>query len=188
MLTKCKNILATAALVCGMATASFSANAQQAATPASAPSVAVVDTQIIFEKSTAIQKIKEQLDKKAEEFKKDSTDKEAYFKKKYEELEKQKSVLAKDAFEKKNADLSKEFGDAQKKVQENRGSLDKAYMEAMQQFEKTLGDIVKEEANKVGTKIVLAKMQALYADPALDITTPVLESLNKKLPSITVKM
>jgi Skp family chaperone for outer membrane proteins len=150
-------------------------------------SVVFVDTQVILEKSTALVKVREQLDKKAEEFKKDSTNKEAYFKKKSEDLEKQRTVLSKEVFEQKNNELAKEFGEAQKKVQESRGALDKAYTEAMQQFEKILADIVKEEAVKASAKVVLPKMQALYSDASLDITTPVLDSLNKKLPSITVK-
>lgn len=149
--------------------------------------ISIIDTQVILEKSTAIQKVKEQLDKKAEEFKNESSNKEAYFKKKYEDLEKQKSVLAKEAFEQKNNDLAKEFSDTQKKIQENRNSLDKAYMEAMQEFEKTLTDIVKQEASKLGSKIALPKAQTLYSDPSLDITNNVLEVLNKKLPNISVK-
>ena len=190
MLQKFKTAIISTALVCGVMSQPMAADAPAAATQSAAQSMslAVVDTQIIFDKSTAIVKVRDQLDKKADEFKKDSTDKEAYFKKKYEELEKQKAVLAKDAFEKKSADLNKEFGDAQKKVQENRNALDKAYMEAMQQFEKTLTEVVQEEAKKINAKIVLPKMQAVFADSSLDITTPVLDSLNKKLPSITVKM
>jgi Skp family chaperone for outer membrane proteins len=146
-----------------------------------------VDTQVILEKSTALVKVREQLDRKAEEFKKDSTNKEAYFKKKYEDLEKQKTVLTKEVFEQKNNDLAKEFGEAQKKVQESRGTLDKAYTDAMQQFEKVLTDIVKEEAIKNHATAVLPKMQALYSDDSLDITASVLDSLNKKLPNIAVK-
>lgn len=150
-------------------------------------SFAVVDTQVILEKSIALVKVREQLDKKAEEFRKDSTNKEAYFKKKYEDLEKQKSVLSKDVFEQKNNDLAKEFSEAQKKVQESRGALDKAYAEAMQSFEKVLAEIVKEEAIKINAKAVLPKAQTLYSDASMDITTSVLDSLNKKLSNITVK-
>jgi outer membrane protein len=149
--------------------------------------ISIVDTQVILEKSTAIQKVKDQLDKKAEEFKTESSSKEAYFKKKYEDLEKQKSVLSKEAFEQKNNDLAKEFSDTQKKIQENRNSLDKAYMEAMQEFEKTLTDIVKQEASKLGSKVALPKAQTLYSDSSLDITNNVLDILNKKLPIISVK-
>jgi Skp family chaperone for outer membrane proteins len=175
---KLSKLAVSAAMVAGLTSFAIAADDK---------SVVFVDTQVILEKSTALQKVREQLDKKAEEFKKDSSSKEAYFKKKYEDLEKQKAVLSKEVFEQKSNDLAKEFGDAQKKVQESRGALDKAYTEAMQQFEKALGDIVKEEATKGHAKVVLPKMQALYSDPSLDITNPVLDSLNKKLPTITVK-
>ncbi len=149
--------------------------------------IAVIDVQLIFEKSLAAPKIREQVETKAETFKKDSSKKEEYFKKKFEELEKQKSVLAKEAFELKSNDLSKEFSDAQKKVQEDRGVLEKAYVDAMQQVEATIVEIVKEEAKKFGLKLVVHKGQTVYADDALDITQKVLEAVNKKLPSVTVK-
>lgn len=180
--SKIKN--AAAALLLGVGALSFSLSAQAAEEK---PSILVVDVQSIFEKSTAVVKVREQIDKKAEEFRKDSASKEDYFKKKFDELEKQKSVLAKDAFEKKNADLSKEFADAQKKVQDNRSTLDKGYMDSMQQVETTLTDIVKEVATKKGVKVVLPKNQIIYSDDSLDVTNQVLEDLNKKLPNITVK-
>ncbi|MCE2993675.1 MAG: OmpH family outer membrane protein [Alphaproteobacteria bacterium] len=177
-----KTVLLASALAL---TSSFAGH--QALADATQSGISVVDTQLIFEKSTAVQKVREQIDKKAEDFRKDSASKEAYFKKKSEELEKQKSVLAKDAFEQKSNDLAKEFGEAQKKVQENRAALDKAYMEAMQQFESVLSGIVQEQASKNGSKVVLPKMQTLYSDNALDITSAVLEAVNKKLPNIAVK-
>lgn len=179
--TKTKLVCAAAVIA---ATTSFAFSAIAADDK---PFAAVVDMQKIFEKSTAALKIREQLDKKAEEFKKDSAGKEDYFKKKYDELEKKKSVLSKEAFEKQNNDLSKEFGDAQKKVQDNREALDKAYMEAMQKFETELTEVVKQEATKVGSKVVLPKMHVIYSDPALEITDKVLEGINKKLPDVAVK-
>lgn len=148
--------------------------------------IAIVDTQKIFESSSAVKQIKEQIDKKAEEFKKESTDKESYFKKKYEDLEKQKTVLKKEEFEQKNNDLAKEFGEAQKKVQDSRSVLDKAYVEAMQKVETTFNDVVKAEATKKGANVVLHKMQTIYSDSKLDITEPVLQALNKQMPKASV--
>ncbi len=162
-------------------------NAVASSSTALSEKIAIVDVQLIFEKSTAVQKVRDQIEKKAEEFRKDSTDKEAYFKKKYEELEKQKSVLAKDVYEKKTQDLTKEFSDAQKKFQDNRNVLDKAYAEAMQQFENVLSDIVKDEATKIGSALVLPKMQVLYNKQDSEITDNVLTALNSKLPNIDVK-
>jgi outer membrane protein len=149
--------------------------------------ISVVDVQMLLEKATAVTKIRDQIDKKAEEFKKEFTKKEEYFKKKYEDLEKQKTVLSKEAYDKKTEDLQKELADAQKKVQENRTSLDKAHNEAMQKVEAAFTDIVKEEAKKNNVKIVIHKSQTVYAEDSLDITAKVIEALNKKLPSVDVK-
>ena len=198
-MSKIKNNLSTkllissffvVALIIGAVSFVSSSNAEVSkATPptTSTSSFAVIDARQIFENSLAVGKIREQVDGKAEIYKKESSKKEEYFKKKFEELEKQKSVLSKEAFEQKNNDLSKEFGEAQKKVQEDRGSLEKAYMEAMQKVENTIVEIVKDEANKSGLKFVLHKGQTVYADDALDITQKVLEALNKKLSTVTVK-
>lgn len=177
-----KKAVATLILGLGVLSSPFAASAAD-----DKPAILVVDVQTIFEKSTAVTKVREQIDKKAEEFRKDSASKEDYFKKKFDDLEKQKSVLAKDAFEKKNADLSKEFADAQKKVQENRSTLDKGYMDAMQQVETSLTDIVKDVAVKKGAKVVLPKNQIIYNDDSMDVTNQVLDDLNKKLPNISVK-
>lgn len=149
--------------------------------------ISVVDIQLLLEKATAVTKIREQIDKKAEDFKKEFTKKEEYFKKKYEDLEKQKTVLSKEAFDKKSEDLQKELADAQKKVQENRTSLDKAHNEAMQKVEVAFTDIVKEEAKKNNVKMVIHKSQTVYAEDSLDMTSKVIEALNKKLPSVDVK-
>lgn len=149
--------------------------------------IATVDSQEVAEKSTAVQKIKEQLEKKSSEFNKEWKQKEEYFKKKYAELEKQKSVLSKEAQDKQSDDLSKEFSDAQKKHIDNQKILEKAYTEAMQQVDKTFNEIVKEEATKQGVKIVFYKVQLIYSDLSLDITSKIIEGLNKKLPNVTVK-
>lgn len=186
-----KAAVAAAIVVGAISFVSFSNAADdkksETANSVSTTSIAVIDAQLIFEKSLAVVKIREQVDKKAEAFKNESSKKEEYFKKKFEELEKQKSVLAKDAFEQKNNDLSKEFSEAQKKVQEDRGVLEKAYVDSMQQVEATIVDIVKEEATKSGLKLVVHKGQTVYADDSLDMTQKVLEAINKKLPSVTVK-
>lgn len=186
-----KLILVACAIVGAVSAFTYKATAADALTApthaSSTTTIAIVDTQKILEQSSAAKKIREQIDKKAEEFKADSSKKEDYFKKKYEDLEKQKTVLSKEAFEKKNAELSKEFGEAQQKVQESRGKLDKGYMEAMQKFDGAFIDVVKEVAAKKGSKVVLQKVQTIYSDNSLDITDDVLEAVNKKMASVDVK-
>jgi outer membrane protein len=181
-MNKLQSLVAASALAIAITFTGIAANAAEEKQLA-----LVVDVQKIFEKSTAALKMKEQIDKKAEEFKKDSAAKEDAFKKKFEDLEKQKSVLAKDAYEKKSNDLNKEFADAQQKVQDNRAAIDKGYVDAMQQFEAALTEIVKQEADKAGSKIVLPKMQVIYNDASIEITDKVLEALNKKLPDLKMK-
>ncbi len=181
------NITKTTIVALAILAAATNFASAQATTTTGSSNIAVVDTQKIFEKATALQKIKEQLDKKAEEFKKESAKKEDYFKKKFEDLEKQKATLAKEAYDKKSEEIGKEFGDAQKKVQENRQVIDKAYQDAMQQVNDSFTAIISEEAGKKGYKVVLPKLQTLFSDAGVEITDAMIEALNKKLPSVTVK-
>jgi len=178
---KSKLFLVAAAIISSFAFASVSSAASAEA------SVAIVDTQKILEESTAVKDIRTQVDKKAESFKADSVKKETYFKTKYEELEKKKSVLSKEAFEKKSEELAKEFAEAQKNVQEHRGTLDKGYVEAMQKFDNAFLDTVKSVSKKHGHTLVLHKMQTIYSENALDITDEVLTGVNKRMSKVRVK-
>lgn len=150
--------------------------------------IAIVDSQAILDKSTAMSKMRKQLDAKAEEFKKESGKKEEYFKNKFGELEKQKSVLAKEAFDQKSDALSQEFNDEQKKIIEKRGILDKAYNDALKELDVVFTEVVQDQAKKAGVKVVLHKLQTIYSEESLDITAKVLEALNKKLPTLSVKL
>lgn len=179
-----KSKLYSVALWAGL---SLFANSVWANTAPAALNMAVVDAQQIMEKSIAVGKIREQLEKKYESYGKESSKKEEYFKKKFEDLEKQKSVLSKESFEEKDAAVHKELADAQKKFQADQASLEKSAYEAHQKVENSLIDIVKEEAAKSGFKMVMQKSQIVYAEDSLDITPKVLEALNKKLPSVDVK-
>jgi len=190
---KYKSSIAIAIMALALLTPSISFAAEtKAADAANASSsnvhaIAVVDVQQVFEKSLAMGKIREQLDKKLEAYEKESSKKEEYFKKKFEELEKQKSVLSKESFEQKDGAVHKELAEVQKKFQGDQSTLEKAGNEAYQKVESALIEIVKEEAAKRGFKLVVQKAQIVYADDALDITAKVLESLNTKLPDVTVK-
>ena len=188
MTAKLKNNLQKLALSACLLSAltSFNINSSFAAAEDKAPML-TVDIQMILEKSVAIQKVREQMDKKTESLKKEATQMEVSFKKKYEELEKQKSVLAKDAYEKKSNELNKEFGEVQKKVHDGRNALEKVNNEALQQFDKVFGEVIKDEAAKTNAKSIMHKGQFLYVDPSLDITPVILEAVNKKLPTIAVK-
>lgn len=152
-----------------------------------ASEIGIIDTQKIMEKTKAIEGLRNQLNEKAEVFKKDSSKKEEYFKKKFEELDSKKNVLSKDAYEKKAKSLNEEFAEAQKKVQQDRSSLDKVYADAIKVFEENLDVVIKEVASSEKILVILPKMQTLYSDDSLDITEKVLEKINKRLTKINVK-
>ena len=65
--------------------------------------------------------------------------------------------------------------------------LEKVYGESMQQFEKGLAEVISSIVAKENASVVIPKAQLLFSSPSLDITSQVLDALNKKLPTIAVK-
>lgn len=148
--------------------------------------MACVDENTVYEKSTASQKIRDAINKKAEEMTKEYKGKETALKKKAEDFEKQRSVLSEDALEKKSNEISKEWADLQNKFHEGRAVLDKGFNDAMQKLRPVVEEVVKSEAEKVGAVVVFDKGQLMYIQPSLDITAAVVDGVNKKIPSIPV--
>jgi len=148
--------------------------------------IAIIDSQKILEDSKAVKGIKEQVNKKAESFKTFATNKEKELKKKFQDLDGQKKALSKEAFEEKNTKLIKEAEDFNKEGYQERSSIDKAFSDSMAEVEKRIIEIIQTKAKKDKYQLVLFKMQTVFSDPSLDITQPVLDELNKSLPTIKV--
>lgn len=169
---------------CFMAAAAFGATAQaQTATT----KIAVVNIQEIMRDSTAAKSVREQLDSKQKAYRAEMEKQETSLRKEEQELAKQRSVLAADAFEKKLREFQTKFTSAQKDVQTKKGALDNAFGQALNDIQKAVYDIVSGLAKERGYTVVVPTSQLLYAEPGLDISKEVLEKLNKQLPKVSVK-
>ncbi len=151
------------------------------------PAVAVVNIQQIMKDSTAAKTVREQLESKQKSFQGDITKKEEALKKEDQELGKQKSVMAKDAFEKKVSEFRTKATNVQKDVQSKKALLDGAFERSLNDIQKVVTDIISDIAKEKGFTLAVPTSQILYADKSLDISSEVLERLNKKLPKLDVK-
>lgn len=153
----------------------------------SADSIAFVNVQEIMRDSTAAKSAKEQIDAKTKTFQAEMNKKEESLRSEEQDLTKQKSVLAPDAFDKKVKDFRAEASKAQKDAQAKRYQLDDATQTSLHEIEKTVFEIVKKIATDRGYTVVLPTSELLYADTKLDITQEVLGKLNAELPKVSVK-
>lgn len=151
------------------------------------PTVAVVNIQQIMRDSTAAKTVREQLENKQKSFQAEITKKEEGLKKEDQELGKQKSVLAKDAFEKKLVEFRTKATNMQKDVQAKKALLDGAFERSLNDIQKIVTDIIADLAKEKGFVVAVPTSQILYADKSLDISSEVLDRLNKKLPKLDVK-
>lgn len=204
MMSPLARFSATVAVAVGLASSAFAAdttptpNAPAAAAPAPAPTpaqpgqalptpvIAVVDVQRILQESTAARSVQTAIEAKRDAYQKEITAMEDKLRAAEQDLNKQKTVLAPDAFNKRQSDFQKQVADLQRTVQTRKRALDQALDGAMVQVQKAMVDIVGEVAMEKGANMVLARHQFIIHATAFDQTDLVLKRLNERLPKVDV--
>ena len=151
-----------------------------------ATAVAVVDVQQIMQVSAAAQSIQKQLDAQRQTYQKEISKQEENLRAAEQELGRQRSNLAPEAFEQKRREFEQQVADVQRSVQNRKRVLDQAFNESMKKLHETMLEVVAEVAGEQKASLVLAKQQVVIAEKSLDLTGSVLDRLNKKLPSVAV--
>ena len=149
--------------------------------------IAVVNIQQIMRDSAAAKSVREQLEGKQKAFQADITKKEESLQKEDQELAKQQSVLSKDAFAAKAKAFRSKATEVQKEVQAKKALLDSGFEHSLNDIQKAVNGIIADMAKEKGFTLAVPTSQVLYADEKMDISKEVLERLNKKLPTLSVK-
>ena len=154
--------------------------------PLKAPVVAVVDVQRIMQESSASKGIQKAIESQRDSYQKEIQTLEDKLQNAENELRKQQTVLAPDAFAAKRRDFEKQVADVQRTVQARKRTLDTAFNDAMTQVQKTMLDIVQDVSDERGANVVIPRNLLVLFASNLDVTDPVLERLNKQLPTVAV--
>lgn len=160
--------------------------AAQPGEPLKAPVVAVVDIQRIMQESSASKGIQKAIESQRDSYQKEIQTLEDKLQSAENELRKQQTVLAPDAFAAKRRDFEKQVSDVQRTVQTRKRTLDTAFNDAMGHVQKAIYDIVQEVADERGANVVIPRNLVVLFASSLDVTEPVLERLNKQLPTVAV--
>jgi outer membrane protein len=142
--------------------------AAPAATSAQVAKVVVVDIQQVLNQSNAAKDLKKQLEAKRKEYQSQISAKEATLKKTEADLIKQKNVLNKDDFAKKQQAFAQEVEKVRKDVQQKRISLDTAYKKAVGEIQASVQKIIEEMAGAQGFNMAIPTSCLLYTSDAAD--------------------
>ncbi|MDJ0948450.1 MAG: OmpH family outer membrane protein [Alphaproteobacteria bacterium] len=153
-----------------------------------APTMAVVDVNVIMREASAAKGLRTQMQKQFEGFQKWGKGQEDKFRSEGEALRKQQAVLAQDVLRKRQQDLEKKVNDFQVEARKREAKIRQAGANAQRELDKVLVAVVGDVAKKAGVSMVLPKSVMIYSGDVRDITEETLAQLNKKLPKLAIKI
>jgi outer membrane protein len=151
-----------------------------------APTIMIVDVQRILQESTAAKGVTAAIESQRDAYQKEIEALETKARTAEQDLVKQKTVLAPDAFAKRQTEFQKQVSDLQRTVQARKHALDTALDTAMSQVQKSMVEIVEEVASEKGINLVMARHLFIIHATVFDQTDLVLKRLNERLPKVDV--
>ena len=109
------------------------------------------------------------------------------FEAKKQDLDKQKAVLSKEAFAKKEADFNNKIVEARNELKKEAGSMEQMQQTASVEFDTIAFEIIKTIVKENNYQQVFPAGYLIYFDPKSDITSQVMAGLDKQLDTITLK-
>ena len=160
--------------------------AQSAALPA--PVILIVDLQQILQDDKSHKVVQAIINQEYSSYTKEVAQQEDDLQKARAELERQRTVLAPDAFNTRARDLQQRYDELGQVVQGRRQSLQQSLNEAMQQVKNAaltvIADIVKERK----ANLVIEKQAVVFEAEGMDVTADAVARLDQKLASVPVKL
>jgi outer membrane protein len=157
-----------------------------AAEPLSSAVIAVVDTQRVRQNSTAMQRVKAQIEEHRSAFQIKINKLDEALRGEEQELNRQQAILAPEVFAEKRRNFQQKVASAQREVQDRIRVLDRVLADATRQLQRAMLPVFVDLSKERGFNIVLPRLQIVFATPDLDITDDVLRRLNERLPGIEV--
>jgi len=159
----------------------------EAAAKADGP-VAIVHRPLLMKDSLVAQDLSKQLATQYQTLQDEHNSKSEAFGKREEELMKQKSVLSAEAFEQKAKEFRTNAMEAQRGLNMKKAQIDQAEQEASTEVNKRIAAILDRIVNERGLSLVLESQAVANPGSAVDVTQDVLNSLNKEITTMTLKV
>jgi outer membrane protein len=161
------------------------------AAPASLPSaltvIAVVDVQLLLQKSAAAQSLQRQKESLRQQFAREQSVLEENLRQSEQNLGRLRATLPADQFDQKRTEFEQQVANLRRNWQERTRSLDTALNKAQGTMLDALMAVIAEVAGERKATLILPRHNVVFVgDPALDITDVVLVRLNQRLPQVSV--
>lgn len=158
---------------------------QKRVVPVNIP-LGVLDVQAILREASAVKDIRGQITKYGTSFEKEIQKERAELRKANQELARQRTILAPEAFAEKRREFEERVVEVQRLVQQRQRELDKSRNIAMGAVNQAYIEVVAKLANERNIAMIMNKSQTAYSVGTLDLTKTVLDLLNNKLPTVKV--
>ena len=148
--------------------------------------IGVVDVEKILRDSKASQSIRPTINEMRKDFQKQVSEHEQKLRRAEQELNRQRAILAPEAFAKKRRTFSEQARKAQTRVQERRRDLDRAFNDTKNKILQNLIIVAQELATEKKLNVLLEKRKVFISAKKLDLTSDIIKRLNKRLPKVSI--
>lgn len=150
--------------------------------------IVVIDSRRLFSESLVSKDIRQQLTSISQTFASSENKVKEELLKEKESLDKQKSLMAQEAYEDKYSQLKSRADDLNRQADIHQKQLNVGQVRANRELQRVLTPIIQKVSERRGATVVLEKAQIVYQEPGLDVTTEVIEHLDKELPTLKVEL
>ena len=172
-----------AAFLLGLA--ALPAAAQQTLPP---PSILIVDMQQILAEAQAAKQVQAALNQEYSAYSKEVAQQEDELQKGSAELERQRTVMASDAYNSRARELQQRYDDLSKSVQARRQAFQQSLNEAMGKVRSAALEVVADLIKERKANLALEKQAVIFEAEGMDVTADAIQRLDKKLPSVPVNV
>lgn len=152
------------------------------------PSIAVIDFGVLLQNSGAAKSIRDQVEKQSQTYQSEINKREQELRNTEQDLSRQRSVLSPEAFAEKRRQFEANVADFQRQTNARKDQLQIAFDNGMREVQTNAAQILGEVKVERGVNLVFHANALALNDHNLDLTSEVLQRLDKKLPRVAVKL
>ncbi len=150
--------------------------------------IAIIDSQKILRDAVAAKDVRSQLRTIRATFQKELTGEEEKLREEEQQLLRQRSILSTEAFDAKREEFERKVTAVQRGMQDRNRALQSILADANKKIVRAVYDIVAGMVESRGFNIVLDRAQTVFLVEGVDISADVITELDKKLPTIPIKV
>ncbi len=158
------------------------------AQPLPAPVILIVDLQQILQDAKAAKAVQGVINQEYSSYTKEVAQQEDELQKSRTELERQRTILAPDAFNTRARDLQQRYDELGQVVQGRRQSLQQSLNEAMVKVKNAALEVIADMVKERRANLVIEKQAVVFEAEGMDITADAIARLDQKLASVPVNL